>query len=150
MKEKKIEDRIRDEIRLRHYSIRTEEVYVNWYKRYVKHFSLKHPLELGEKDIRDFLTFLAVEKNVSASTQNQAFNALLFLYKQVLHRELKLEGESTRAKSSVRLPVVLTRSEVKKIITALDDKPRMIVSLLYGTGMRCLSAKMSRPLIMRL
>jgi hypothetical protein len=84
----KIEDKIRSKIRTLHYSIRTEETYVNWYRKFVKFHKLKHPLDMGESEIEEFLTYLAVKRGVAASTQNQAFNALIFLYKRVLDIEL--------------------------------------------------------------
>jgi integron integrase len=132
-------DQVRDRLRLKHYSIRTEQAYVGWIKRYIIFHNKRHPAEMGKLELESFLTSLAVERNVSASTQTQALSALLFLYKEVLGLEFPWLDGVTRAKKPVRLPTVLTADEVKRLIKYLDD-PLMdlIVSLLYGTGMRLL------------
>lgn len=135
----KLLDQVRDRIRLKHYSLRTEQAYLGWIKRYIIFHNKRHPAEMGRIELESFLTSLAVERNVSASTQTQALSALLFLYKEVLQLDFPwLEGV-TRAKKPVRLPTVLTRDEVKLLFKYLDD-PLMdlIVRLLYGTGMRLL------------
>ena len=135
----KLLDQVRDRVRLKHYSLRTEQAYVGWIKRYIIFHNKRHPAEMGKAELESFLTSLAVERNVSASTQTQALSALLFLYKEVLELDFPwLEGV-TRAKKPVRLPTVLTRGEVKLLFKYLDD-PLMdlIVRLLYGTGMRLL------------
>jgi integron integrase len=134
----KLLDMVRGKIRLKHYSIRTEQAYVDWIKRFILHFNKRHPNELGASYVEDFLTHLAVKGKVSASTQNQAKSALLFLYKEVLGVELPWLDDIEQAKTSKRLPVVLTKQEVQSIIAMLDGSNKLIVSLLYGTGMRIL------------
>lgn len=135
----KLLDQVRDRVRLKHYSLRTELAYLGWIKRYIIFHNKRHPAEMGKLELESFLTSLAVERNVSASTLTQALSALLFLYKEVLALDFPwLEGV-TRAKKPVRLPTVLTRDEVKLLFKYIDD-PLMdlIVRLLYGTGMRLL------------
>jgi integron integrase len=131
-------DQVRDALRVRHMSIRTERAYLHWARRYILFHGKRHPAEMGEREINAFLTHLAVEKDVSASTQTQALCALLFLYRTVLGREVgELEG-LIRARGSRKLPLVLTRDEVKKILAGLEGRDHLILSLLYGTGMRLL------------
>jgi integron integrase len=129
-------DRLREKIRLKHYSIRTEQSYVDWAKRYILFHQKKHPREMGGAEVAAFLTHLAVDRHVSASTQNQALNALVFLYREVLEIELGDIGEATRAKKPLRRPVVLTREEVGRVLHELDGTARLMGELLYGTGMR--------------
>jgi len=136
----KLLDRLRETLRRRHYSIHTEEAYANWCRRFILFHNKRHPAEMGEAEIRDFLTHLAVDGRVAASTQNQALNAIVFLYAQVLERELGSFGIIERAKRPDRLPVVLTRDEVKQILTALDGVPQLIGELLYGGGLRVMEA----------
>lgn len=136
----KLLDQVRGKIRLKHYSLRTEQAYVDWIKRYILHFDKQHPRDLGAVEVEQFLTFLAVQGNVAASTQNQAKSALLFLYKEVLGVELPWLDNVEQAKSPKRLPVVLTKDEVQAILKKLDGTHHLIVSLLYGTGMRILEA----------
>lgn len=131
-------DRIRAEIRLRHYSIRTEEVYVDWARRFILHHNKRHPKEMGAEEVRDFLSHLATERNVSASTQNQAKSALLFLYREVLQIELPWLDEVIAAKAARRLPVVLTPTETRRLLNAMSGTMGLVASLLYGTGMRLL------------
>ena len=135
----KLLDQVRDRLRLKHYSLRTEQAYVGWIRRYIIFHGKRHPAEMGKPELESFLTSLAVQRNVSASTQTQALSALLFLYKDVLGLEFPWLDEVTRAKKPVRLPTVLTADEVKQLFKYLDD-PLMdlIVRLLYGTGMRLL------------
>jgi integron integrase len=135
----KLLDQVRDRLRLKHYSLRTEQAYVGWIRRYIIFHGKRHPAEMGKPELESFLTSLAVQRNVSASTQTQALSALLFLYKDVLGLEFPWLDEVTRAKKPVRLPTVLTADEVKLLFKYLDD-PLMdlIVRLLYGTGMRLL------------
>ena len=109
----KLLDRVRRACRTRHLSLRTEQAYVRWVRRYVRYHGLRHPTELAEADVRAFLEHLAVEQQVAASTQNQALSAVLFLYTHVLERPLETLGEVVRAKRPKRLPVVLTRTEVR-------------------------------------
>ena len=132
-------DQLRERIRLKHYSIRTEHSYVQWVKRYIIFHGKRHPAEMGKSELEAFLTSLAVERNVSASTQTQALSALLFLYKEVLGLDFPWLTEVTRAKRPRRLPSVLTVDEVRRLMHAVDD-PLMdlVVRLLYGSGMRLL------------
>ncbi len=131
-------DRVRLEIRARHYSLRTEEAYVAWTRRFVLFHAKRHPQAMGEKEINAFLSDLAVRQRVSASTQNQALAALLFLYRHVLEKPLPALTEVVRAKRPRRLPVVLTRAEVRAVISRLSGTPRLVALLLYGSGMRLL------------
>jgi len=127
---------VRDAVRRRHYSYRTEKAYLYWVRRYVLFHRKRHPAEMGESEISAFLTHLAVERRVSASTQNQAFNALLFLYKQVLNREIGLIQGVTRAKTSRYLPTVLTREEVQAILARMSGREWLMAGLMYGAGLR--------------
>ncbi|MBU6485615.1 MAG: integron integrase [Betaproteobacteria bacterium] len=129
-------DRVRDRIRFKHYSIRTEQAYVDWIRRFIRFHGNRHPSELGQGDVERFLTSLAVDGNVAASTQNQAQSALLFLYREVLTTELPWLDGVVRAKASRRLPVVLTPAEINRLIGRLQGTHRLLGSLLYGTGMR--------------
>jgi integron integrase len=133
-------DQVRDRIRFRHYSIRTEQAYVDWIKRFIRFHGKRHPSTMGGAEVERFLTNLAVVHNVSASTQNQAQSALLFLYKDVLGDELPWLDGVERAKKPVRLPVVLTREEVLAVLRELHGIHNLIGRLLYGTGMRILEA----------
>lgn len=133
-------DIVRGKIRLKHYSIRTEQAYVDWIKRYILHFDKQHPKDLGAAEVEAFLTHLAVVGKVSANTQNQAKSALLFLYKEVLGVELPWLDNVQQAKAPKRLPVVLSQEEVAKILSRLEGTNHLVVSLLYGTGMRILEA----------
>jgi integron integrase len=129
---------MRAEIRVRHYSIRTEETYVDWARRFILYHGKRHPKEMGAEEVRDFLSHLASERNVSASTQNQAKSALLFLYREVLHIELPWLDEVIAAKAPRRLPVVLTPTEVRRLLDSMSGTMGLVASLLYGTGMRLL------------
>jgi integron integrase len=131
-------DQVREQIRLKHYSIRTERVYCEWIKRYVRFHHYRHPVEMGAPEVEAFLSDLAVRRDVSASTQNQALAALLFLYKQVLRQDLPWLGEVVRAKKPARLPVVLSMDEVHLILGLLDGQVGLVARLLYGGGMRLL------------
>ncbi len=133
-------DRLRAAIRARHYSLRTEEAYVAWVRRYVLFHGKRHPDEMGEAEINAFLTDLAVKKKVSASTQNQALSALLFLYRDLLGKSVESLGDVVRARRPERLPVVLTPAEVKAVLSRLDGAPRLVATLLYGSGLRLLEA----------
>ncbi|MCK9619938.1 MAG: integron integrase [Methylobacter sp.] len=134
--EPKLLDQVRGKIRLKHYSIRTEQAYTDWIKRFILHFGKKHPRDMGAAEVGQFLTHLAVNGRVSASTQNQAKCALLFLYKEVLAIELPWLGNVEQAKVPKRLPVVLNRDEIQAILSRLTGTQWLIASLLYGTGMR--------------
>jgi integron integrase len=132
---KKLLDRMREVLRLKHYSIRTEHTYVNWAKRYILFHDKRHPQDMGAPEIAAFLTHLAVQRNVAASTQNQALCALLFLYDEVLHQDVG-PVDAIRAKKPKRLPTVLTREEVERVIAAVTGTHRLVVRLLYGSGLR--------------
>jgi integron integrase len=129
-------DRVRHACRVRHYSIRTEEAYADWVKRYILFHNKRHPQEMGVAEINAFLTHLAVERQVSASTQNQAFSALLFLYKSVLGTDPGLITGAIRANRPKRLPVVLTRDEVRRVLAQLAGTYRLMGQLMYGSGLR--------------
>jgi integron integrase len=134
--EPKLLDQVRGKIRVKHYSIRTEQAYVDWIRRFILHFGKRHPRDLGAAEVEQFLTHLAVQSKVAASTQNQAKSALLFLYKEVLALELPWLNNVEQAKASKRLPVVLNRDEVQAVLSRLSGTHLLIASLLYGTGMR--------------
>jgi integron integrase len=129
-------DQVRDAIRVRHYSYRTEQAYVGWIRRFILFHGKRHPAEMGAEEVRDFLTALAVHREVSASTQNQALAALLFLYREVLRADPGWIDDVVRAKRPQRLPVVLTRSEVIRLLAALDGTMWIAAMLLYGGGLR--------------
>jgi integron integrase len=131
-------DQLRERLRLKHYSIRTEHSYVEWVRRYIRFHGLRHPKDLGAPEVGAFLTHLAVERKVAASTQNQAKSALLFLYAEVLAADLPWLKEVVTAKGARRLPVVLTPGEVRALLLELNGTMHLMVSLLYGTGMRVL------------
>ncbi|OFW02845.1 MAG: hypothetical protein A3I61_12030 [Acidobacteria bacterium RIFCSPLOWO2_02_FULL_68_18] len=132
----KLLDRVRDAVRTRHYSRRTEEAYVHWIRRYIFFHGKTHPSQMGVAEISRFLTFLAVGQHVSASTQNQALSALLFLYKHVLAMSIGDIPPVVRARTPERLPVVLSRDEVGALLTQLTGTERLVVMLLYGAGLR--------------
>jgi integron integrase len=134
----KLLDRVRSELRVRRYSIRTEQAYTGWIKRFIFFNNTQHPSELGVDEIRQFLCFLVEHDNVARSTQNQALSALLFLYKKVLKINLPRIDELTHSKRQRKLPTVLTKEEVKAILNRLDGTKLLVVFLLYGTGMRIL------------
>ena len=129
-------DQVREQIRLKHYSIRTERVYCEWVRRFIRFHRYRHPLEMGAAEVEAFLSDLAVRRDVSASTQNQALAALLFLYKQVLKLDMPWLGDVVRAKKPVRLPVVLSIAEVRQVLSRLEGELWLVASLLYGSGMR--------------
>jgi integron integrase len=132
----KLLDQVRDAIRTRHMSVRTEEAYVHWIKHYILFHHRRHPAEMGAAEITQFLTALAVERHVSASTQNQALAALLFLYRAVFGRDPGSFDGLVRAKRAQRLPVVLTRPEVSALLEALEGVNWVMAMLLYGAGLR--------------
>ncbi len=131
-------DQLRAAIRLRHYSIRTEAAYVDWVRRYIRFNGLRHPRELGAAEVEAFLSELAVQRHVAASTQAQARSALLFLYKEVLHVELPWLQDVVVARASRRLPVVLTQCETAALLRQMSGPAGLVAALLYGTGMRLL------------
>jgi integron integrase len=133
---KKLLDQVRDALRLKHYSIHTEESYLAWIKRYILFHHKRHPQDMGGPEIEAFLTYLAVQENIAASTQNQALSAILFLYREVLRQELDFPIEAIRAKKPKRLPVVLTKEETVRVIRHLSGIHQLMVKLLYGSGLR--------------
>ena len=132
----KLLDKVREAIRTRHYSRRTEKVYVGWIKRFIYFHNVRHPVEMAEPEINAFLTHLAIKEKVSASTQNQALSALLFLYRHVFGREIGDLGDVIRARKPKRLPVVMTREEVKAVLSHLQGNRWLMASLMYGAGLR--------------
>lgn len=132
----KLLDQVVARLRVKHYSLRTEKTYVDWIKRYIWFHGKRHPQEMGAPEVEAFLSDLAVERTVSASTQNQAKSALLFLYKEVLQIELPWLDKITQAKAPKRLPVVMTREEVQSVLARMDGSVWLIASLLYGSGLR--------------
>jgi len=132
----KLLDRVREAVRVRHLSYRTEQAYVHWIKRYILYHGRKHPDEMDETCVSEFLTYLAVRKRVSAATQNQALSAILFLYRHVLKKELGWIENVERAKKPSRLPVVFSREEVRAIFLRLEGTKWIMASLLYGAGLR--------------
>lgn len=133
---RKLLDQLRDAIRRKHYSIRTEKAYVGWIRRYILFHDKRHPKDMGSREIEAFLTHLAVDQKVAASTQNQALSALLFLYRHVLHKDLDLPIDAVRAKRPKRLPTVMTREEVQRVLAALSGTHQLMAKLLYGSGLR--------------
>ena len=132
----KLPDRLREALRTRHYSRRTEQAYCHWIKRFILFNNVRHPQEMAEPEINAFLTHLAIKEKVSASTQNQALSALLFLYRHVIGREVGDLGNVIRARKPKRLPVVMTRDEVKAVLANLSGDKQLIASLMYGAGLR--------------
>jgi len=132
----RLTDQVRDALRRKHYSYRTEKTYLHWIRRFIYFHDKRHPRDMAEPQIAKFLTHLAVERRVSASTQNQALNAILFLYKQVIGREIGLIQGVVRAKRGERLPVVLTREEVNAVLARLTGRDWLMACLMYGAGLR--------------
>lgn len=129
-------DQVRHVIRKKHYSIRTEQAYTDWIKRFILFHGKRHPKDMGESEISKYISYLAVKRNVAASTQNQALNAIVFLYKQVLKRDLGDFGNMERAKRPKRLPTVLTKNEADRVLTVMSGKSALMAKLLYGCGLR--------------
>lgn len=132
----KLLDQVREAVRVRHLSYRTEQAYVDWIRRFILFHKKRHPNEMDETYISEFLTFLAVKRNVAASTQNQALSAILFLYRHVLKKELGWVDNVERAKKPSRLPVVFTKDEARAILVRLEGAKWLMASLLYGAGLR--------------
>jgi integron integrase len=132
----KLLDRVRWQLRAKRYSIRTEEAYVDWIRRFILYHRKRHPDEMGEAEITQFLNYLAVEKKVAASTQNQAFSALLFLYQEVLRRKLSFIDDVQRVKRPAKVPVVFTPEEARAVLDQLHGGYRLMAELLYGSGLR--------------
>ncbi len=135
-KQPKLLDRVRDAIRVRHYSRLTEKSYTYWIRFFIRFHKMRHPREMGEDEVGQFLTFLAVKRNVAASTQNQALNAIVFLYRHVLDQPLGLIQNATRAKRPKKIPVVFSHDEIYRILEHMDGKAALITRLLYGAGLR--------------
>ena len=134
---KKLLDIVRDKIRFKHYSISTEKTYIHWIKHYIFFHNKKHPIEMGKAEIESFLTHLATTKRVSPTTQNQAFNAILFLYKEVLGIDTsEWNIQALRAQERKHIPVVLSKDEVHKVLQNLNGIYKLIVTLMYGCGLR--------------
>lgn len=129
-------DRVRDRIRVKHYSLSTEKTYLYWIRFFIRHNNLRHPQDMGAAEVEEFLSHLATQREVSAGTQNQAMHALLFLYKEVLGIELPWLNSITRAKPSKHLPTVLTQHETRALLANTSGLPGLVIRLLYGTGMR--------------
>jgi integrase len=140
MSSPKLLDRVRAAVRVRHYSIRTEEAYVRWVRRFVLFSGKRHPTELGEAEVSAFLSHLAVQENVAASTQNQALNALVFLYRPVLDPPFPDLEAVVRAKKPGRLPTVPTRTEAGRVLEQLEGTAWLVANLLYGSGLRLMEA----------
>jgi integron integrase len=134
---RKLLDRMRDLLRTQHYSLRTEQAYVAWARRFVLFHHKRHPKDMGVPEVEAFLTHLALERKVAASTQNQALSALLFLYREVLNQPLD-SVDAVRARKPERLPTVLTKSEATRVISAMSGTPQLMAKLLYGSGLRVL------------
>lgn len=129
-------DEVRRAMRLRHYSLRTERTYLDWIRQFILFHGKRHPDELGEVEVSAFLTHLAADRNVAASTQNQALSALLFLYQHFLQRKLGFLDSVERATRPAKLPVVLTKAEAQAVIGQLSGSYRLMANLLYGSGLR--------------
>jgi len=136
MVKQKLLDQVRDAVRVRHLSYRTEQAYVDWIRKFILFHSKRHPNEMDETYVSEFLTYLAVKKKVAASTQNQALSAILFLYRDVLKKELGWLNDVERAKRPARLPVVFSKQEVKDILLRLEGAKWLMTNLLYGSGLR--------------
>ena len=132
----KLLDRLRDRIRLKHYSIRTEKAYLDWNRRFILFHNKKHPRNMGTQEVEQFLTYLAVNGRVASSTQNQALSAILFMYKEVLKIELPWLKDVTRAKRSEKIPLVFSKNEIQKLLAKLDGTNWIMAHLLYGAGLR--------------
>ncbi len=132
----KLLDQVRNRIRCKHYSIRTEQAYIEWIRKFIFYHGKRHPAEMGENEISDFLTYLAVKRRVAASTQNQALSAIVFLYREVIQRDLGEFENLIRAKRPSRLPVVFTTKEMKSILIQLEGNNWLMGHLLYGAGLR--------------
>jgi integron integrase len=136
----KLLDQVRAVIRVKHFSLNTERAYVGWIKRFILFHHKQHPMEMAEPEIRQFISHLAVDAKISASTQTVALSALLFLYREVLKRDLQYIENIERAKRSHKLPVVFTRKEVAAVLARLEGTQLLIASLLYGSGLRLMEA----------
>ncbi len=132
----KLLDRVRATMRLNRYSPRTEQAYIDWIKRYIRFHGVRHPQEMGPEEVKAFLSHLATQMNVAASTQNQAFSALLFLYQEVFKERLPWIDDIVRAKRPAKFPVVFTQAEARAVLSKMHSTPRLMAHLLYGSGLR--------------
>jgi integron integrase len=132
---KKLLDQVREKLRLKHYSIRTEESHVSWIRRFILYHNKKHPKDMGEPEVEAFLSHLAIDLKVASSTQNQALNALLFLYRYVLGTDLKAIN-AVRAKKPKKMPTVMTRSEISKVLKGMSGVHKLMAMMIYGSGLR--------------
>jgi len=132
----KLLDRVRASLRTNRYSPRTEQVYVEWIKRFIRFHGVRHPQEMGAEEVKAFLSHLATQMNVAASAQNQAFSALLFLYQEVLKQRLPWIDDIVRAKRPAKVPVVFTQEEARTVLSKMNGTPRLMAHLLYGSGLR--------------
>jgi integron integrase len=135
-KPRKLLDQVREALRTKHYAYRTEETYIDWIKRYILFHKKRHPKDMGAEEIRQFIAYLATERKVATSTQNQALSAILFLYSTVLEKEVVLPPELVNPSRPKRLPAVLTHAEAMSVINQMRDIPRLMTKILYGSGLR--------------
>lgn len=133
---KKLLDQVSDALRVKHYSFRTEKTYIEWIRRFILFHNKRHPKEMGADEIQAFITYLATERTVSASTQNQALSAVMFLYRHVLKKEVDIPANVFRAQKSKTLPVVLTQQEARAVINGMSGIPQLMTKILYGSGIR--------------
>ena len=136
----KLEEQIRTQIRVDHYSKRTEESYITWIKKFIRYHHLRHPKDLNEGHVKSYIEFLATKHDVAAATQNQALAALIYLYKKIINRPLNLQNSINFTTKSPKLPVVFTKDEINKIFLKMNGISLLIAKLLYGTGMRLMEA----------
>jgi integron integrase len=135
-KSPKLLEQVRESIRTKHYSYRTEQTYVDWIKRFILFHGKRHPKEMGAEEVQDYITYLANERQVASSTQNQALSAITFLYKYVLQKEITLPADIIRPNRPERLPTVLSHQEAMSVIQKMDGTTKLIAQLLYGSGLR--------------
>ncbi len=133
---KKLLDRVRDTLRTKHYSYRTEKSYLDWIRRFILFHRKRHPAEMGAAEVQEYITYLAVERKVSASTQNQALSAIVFLYKYVLNTDIVLPGGISRPGRPERIPTVLSHREALSVIAKIEGVAQLVAKLLYGSGLR--------------
>jgi integron integrase len=136
MPEKKLLDQMKDILRAKHYSPRTEDTYADWAKRFILFHNKRHPGEMAEKEIQEYITYLATELNLAASSQNQALSAIIFLYRHVLNIELDFPQQNIRAKKSEHLPTVLSKAEAMSVINQMSGTAKLMTQILYGSGLR--------------
>ena len=135
-KQKKLLDQVRDALRTKHYSYRTEQAYIEWIKRFILFHGKRHPKDMGAQEVQAYITYLAVEKNIASSTQNQALSAIAFLYKHVLQKEIALATDLVRPSRPERLPTVLSHPEAMGVLNKMTGVTQLMAKLLYGSGLR--------------